>query len=80
MLIKYVWTEEFNDNLKRLNQHGGINKKVVDRVMTLLADYHEGITPDPIKDVLPLTKHGESRPIIAEIQDPRKLSSCYNLQ
>ena len=31
MLIKYVWTEEFNDNLKRLNQHGGINKKVVDR-------------------------------------------------
>ena len=49
--------------------------------MTLIADYHEGISTDPIKDVLPMTKHGESRLKNCEkfkIQESYRLVTTFN--
>ena len=59
--MKYLLTDEFNKNLATLFKQGGQNKKVVDKMQSLLGHHSSRFDDDPISTFLPKTNHGETR-------------------
>ena len=56
----YFFTKEFERQLARLHQHGGIPKKMAQKFQHSAFQMVPG-SKDPIRDNLKSTKHGESR-------------------
>ena len=56
----YFFTKEFERQLARLHQHGGIPKKIAQKFQHSAFQMVPG-SKDPIRDNLKSTKHGESR-------------------